>query len=460
MEKGEKKMKKQVIGILFSLLLVIGGCNQAEMIEDENPQQSDVIKIELSDEEILVNGELISEKQENGVYVGNDIVYYEEGTDEAYGEGDESDMHSAEEANQHQVIHITEAGDYVVSGSLSYGQILVDLGEDSKDDPTAVVNLTLDNVDLTSSVASAILVVNAYECADEEVSEVVDLSDAGFNLILADGSINQINGSHVAKIYEEGTSDKKYKYDAAIESLVSFNMKGNGQLNVIADNEGIETGMHLMIDGGVFNIESSDDAFNASEDGISVITINDGEVYANAVLGNEGDGIDSNGWIVINGGTVVAKANAKSADSGLDADNGIYLNGGTVLAFGSMQNGIAVDSQQNYATLNMSQNINENHTIAIKQNDEFIVVFELEDSYSSIIYSSADLSQEDVEFYTVESLEGELKHSLYYDVTDMVIKEQLQNQDGFKPDKERPDEPKRQEPPVEGQKPPVEKPQD
>ena len=31
-------------------------------------------------------------------------------------------MHSAEEANQHQVIHITEAGDYVVSGSLSYGQ--------------------------------------------------------------------------------------------------------------------------------------------------------------------------------------------------------------------------------------------------------------------------------------------------------------------------------------------------
>ena len=89
----------------------------------------------------------------------------------------------------------------------------MDLGEDSKDDPTAVVNLTLDNVDLTSSVASAILVVNAYECADEEVSEVVDLSDAGFNLILADGSINQINGSHVAKIYEEGTSDKKYKYD-------------------------------------------------------------------------------------------------------------------------------------------------------------------------------------------------------------------------------------------------------
>ena len=84
-------------------------------------------------------------------------------------------------------------------------------------------------------------------------------------------------------------------------------MKGNGQLNVEADNEGIETGMHLMIDGGVFNIESSDDAFNASEDGISVITINDGEVYANAVLGNEGDGIDSNGWIVINGGTVLRK---------------------------------------------------------------------------------------------------------------------------------------------------------
>lgn len=60
---------------------------------------------------------------------------------------------------------------------------------------------------------------------------------------------------------------------------------------------------------------------------ISVITINGGTITCDAGNGEEGDGIDSNGWIVINGGTIIASANPSSMDSGVDSDLGIYING-------------------------------------------------------------------------------------------------------------------------------------
>lgn len=62
----------------------------------------------------------------------------------------------------------------------------------------------------------------------------------------------------------------------------------------------------------------------------------------------EGDGIDSNGWLVFNGGTVTTSACATSGDAGIDADMGIHLNGGTVTAGGNMFDRIA-ESQATYA---------------------------------------------------------------------------------------------------------------
>ena len=92
---------------------------------------------------ITVNGKAVATDSSEAVYVGADIVYYEEGKDETYGEGSEEDSHSIEEAAGHTVITITQPGTYEVSGKISSGQIAVDLGEDSKEDSEAVVNLIL-----------------------------------------------------------------------------------------------------------------------------------------------------------------------------------------------------------------------------------------------------------------------------------------------------------------------------
>lgn len=393
-------------------------------------------EIILSDEAVTVDGETASTQEEAAVYTGAEIVYYMEGQDETYGEGEEGEEHSAEEAAKHTVVTITQPGTYIVSGKLSYGQIAVDLGKGAKKDESAVVNLVLDNADITCSVAPAILVYKVYECAEDEVDKAqkdVDTTAAGFNLILADDSVNTITGSHVAKIYKEGTTaeevaagdaKKAHKYDAAIESNMSFNINagtsGNGKLVVNADNEGIETKLHMTINGGDITVNANDDSLNAGEDSVSVITINDGVIICDSGYGDgkEGDGIDSNGWIVINGGYIIACANAKSMDSGVDSDMGVYINGGTLLATGHMYDEIAEESDQNFMVLSFAQEVKEGETVVLTDSDRnAVTAFFAVNDYSIAVFSSPKLEKGTYQLYKADSVEGNLKGSIYTDIT-------------------------------------------
>ena len=117
----------------------------------------DATKIQLSDSKITVDGAAISTDSDQAVYAAHDIVYYEDGKDFTYGEGTEADAHSQEEAQAHTVVHITQPGTYSLSGTLSAGQIAVDLGEDAAEDSGAVVTLILDGVDITCTVAPAVI---------------------------------------------------------------------------------------------------------------------------------------------------------------------------------------------------------------------------------------------------------------------------------------------------------------
>ncbi len=74
------------------------------------------------------------------------------------------DAHTKEEAEEHTVVHISKAGVYSVSGKLSKGQIAVDLGEKSKENPDAKVTLILNGVDITCKVAPAVIFYNVYYC--------------------------------------------------------------------------------------------------------------------------------------------------------------------------------------------------------------------------------------------------------------------------------------------------------
>ena len=220
-EKGDQIMKKIRFFLVpvLAVTIIFTGCSQTASTQDNQTEAFEgAVKIALSDDEITVNGKAVATDSSEAVYVGADIVYYEEGKDETYGEGSEEDSHSIEEAAGHTVITITQPGTYEVSGKISSGQIAVDLGEDSKEDSEAVVNLILNNAEINCSVASSIVVFNAYECGsdkEEDASPDVNTENAGFNLILAKDSENVINGSYVAKIYKDGTTKEDIENDEA-----------------------------------------------------------------------------------------------------------------------------------------------------------------------------------------------------------------------------------------------------
>ena len=275
------------------------------------------------------------------------------------------------------MVNITQPGTYRLSGTLSQGQIRVDLGEDAFEDPNAIVTLILDGTDITCTVAPAILFLNVYECdnqwSTETAAATVDTSAAGANLILEDGTVNNVTGSYVAKICKDTNEEKKlYKQDGAIYSYMSMNVDGGGTLNLSAGNEGLDTELHLTINGGNINILSDNDGINTNEDGVSVTTINGGTLHIIAGLGTEGDGIDSNGYLVINGGTVISSANPKS-DAGLDSDLGSYVNGGTVIALGSTMDWAESDSQQVTMNLQFAAYRDSGDAIAVAKEDGTVV---------------------------------------------------------------------------------------
>ena len=418
-----KNIKKQIY-LLTSLTVIASftfGCSTSKNDNNISPtpnvtsapidnesEEFDGTIISLSDTGVQVNGEDATNDSNNSVVVDSNIVYYEEGHDDTYGAGSQEDAHSTEEAAKHTVVTITKPGTYKVSGQLSYGQIAIDLGEDAKDNPEDVVTLILDNASINCTVAPGIIVYNAYECGDdneETATKDVDTVDAGFNLVLADDSKNEVNGAYVSKIYKEGTTDKLHKYDAAIESKVSFNIngetQGNGKLTVNATNEGIESHLHLTINGGEITINSADDAINTNEDNVSVLTINDGIITCDSGSGSEGDGIDSNGYIVINGGTL--------------------------LATGNMYDEISSDSTQNFVVLGFNEKKADTDLIMIKdENDDPVVAFNAVNDYTMLVYSSPELTDANYTLYQVSSVAGDLNGSIYTNITEFNDPVQLQ----------------------------------
>ena len=336
-------------------------------------------------------------------------------------------MHSAEEAYENAVLHITEAGTYAIEGEW-HGQILIDLGDDAAEDPEAKVTVYLNGADVTCTVAPSIIFKNVYECCgdweDEETHTAsVDTAEAGANVVIVDGSENNFTGTNVFRMFKTKYKDddeqpeygvklqkKARKTDGAFYSYMSMNIdgqaEGSGILNINSGYEGLDSELHLTFNGGIVNIYSQDDSINVNEDGVSTVTVNGGLLHIVSGLGNEGDGIDSNGFLVINGGTVIAAANPRS-DSGLDSDCGTYVNGGTVISFGSTMDWAEADdenaSNTEQVTMNMAFNgYKEAGTALIITDTDGKVVFaydpsedealgEYARSFSGVIISSPEL---------------------------------------------------------------------
>ena len=190
-------------------------------------------------------------------------------------------------------IRINTKGNYLISGSLNDGQIVINVGDD--DD----VRLILNGVDIRCSNSSCIYVINADKC--------IITTTAGSVNTLSDGSN-----------YTYAKPDKE-EPNAAIFSDCDLSINGEGTLDVTGNfGHAIRAKADLKITSGTLYVSAADKGFKAKK----TFSILDGNVTINA----KKDGIDAGSVINIDGGTLTIT----SGDDAVQSDEQIIINDGTV----------------------------------------------------------------------------------------------------------------------------------
>lgn len=250
-------------------------------------------------------------------------------------------------------VTITQSGSYVLDGILADGSIIVDAeGQD--------VELVLSGVDITNSAGPAIVFAQSSHST----------------ITLANGTTNNLFDS----------ATERESYDAALYSVASLTIQGNGSLNIDGTyKEGIATEMHMTIDGWDIAVQSIDDGLNANNDGVSLITINSGTLLIDA----QGDGIDSNGSLTINGGKIITTSALTDASGGLDADGTVLINGGEVVALGARNSLPAIWSTQQSLVISSTGTLTKDTIITIKNGSTTILNYTLPRETLQIVYSSS-----------------------------------------------------------------------
>ena len=319
-------------------------------------------------------------------------------------------------------VEITEPGTYILTGTLSNGQVIVNSSAEGK------VRIVLSNASITNSSGAAIDV----RAADEVV------------VVLAEGTSNSLtDGSG----YDTSGEDAA---DAALFSMADLTIGGTGSLIVTGNTaDGIASKDGLVILGGTITVKAADDGIRgkdylviqdgtldvtSAQDGLKstnetdaqygdivisggTVTVNAGDdgahaegdlaitggtvTIAKSSEGLEGhtitiaggsttvtssdDGLDSNGSITISGGTTTVAGPTGNGNGSLDSNAGITYTGGTLIAAGSAGMAEAPDSG-NYVQANVSAPAGA--TIEVRSGDTVIATYTTIKAVANVVVAS------------------------------------------------------------------------
>ena len=348
---------------------------------------------------------------------------------------------------------IKKAGVYSIKGTLTDGNIFINVDEDKK------VKLLLSGVDICSSKTAPVFIENSNKetklvlmsgtenkLADSSERTSDEDDDDYANATLFSKDDLEICGGGSLDIYAEFGKGIFSKNDVQISSgsinitavddgirgkdsvlisggEVSISCGGDGVSSdsaiaisggklIIKDSyEGLE-GADISVSGGFVDITASDDGINAvAEDddnksafkfgglGENVNTdasfiISGGEIYVDS----GGDGVDSNGAVNMTGGLLVIFGPLSNGDTAFDCQTTSTVTGGTLLAVGSggMVEGIGTASP--YISANVT--ISASTLVTIKdESGKELFAFVTPKEIQNIIFRSADTT--DGKTYTI-----------------------------------------------------------
>lgn len=205
------------------------------------------------------------------------------------------------------VITITSGGTYIISGTLTEGQLVVD-ADDEK------VQLVLDNADITCATSAAIYVKSAGKT-------FITLTEGSENILMNTAEFEAIDDNNI---------------DAVIFSKDDLALNGSGTLTINSENgHGIVSKDDLKITGGTYNITAASHALSG-KDSVRIAAGTFNLVSGKDGIHSENADDSSKGYVYIAGGEFTID----STGDGIDASNIVQIDGGTfdITAGGGVEN--------------------------------------------------------------------------------------------------------------------------
>ena len=336
------KQKLLALATALTLTLTMAGCTAQSTQETESaePQQTQEVQqtenaaggtenVEIPDaaEEVAAFDPEYSDRDKSGAWDESEAVSIalSDGGSTISGEGAEVSGN---------VVTVTQAGVYVLSGLLSNGRIVVEAGDEDK------VQVVLSGASITSSDGPAIWVKSA---------------DKVF-LTLAEGTENALADGETYAAEDDA--------NACVWAECDLTINGSGKLKVQGnDKRGISSKDELIITGGDITVNAVDDGLRG-KDGVGICG---GTMDITA----GGDGLDSNGGLYVTGGTVTVCGPTSGGDGALDYSGDGVITGGTVVALGSqsMAQNFDANSTQASVLVNFDNAIAAGAVITVQDED-------------------------------------------------------------------------------------------
>lgn len=336
---------KRIYRGMFLSLALIAGC---EGVKD-SPSSADEIKDSLSS--TLTEG--------TAIQLGETITIDGEGA-----------------TASDQTVRITQAGTYLISGTLEDGQIQVEVGNQEE------VNLVLNETQISSTTGAPILITQSAkttitlmegtqnvishqmvmndgeEVSKEEKAAIFSQDDLMItgtgsltvdaktyngivsqdDLVIEDGNFVIESANHGLKgkdsvVIEEGTFKMTTKGDAIQSDQGADEEKGfitirGGDFDLVAEQDGIQAQTKLVIEGGTFKIETGGGyEAGAVKETTSQPPFNRGaSATAETATTPSAKGLKAGQELVIEGGSLTIN----SADDALHTNGSLWMNGGEV----------------------------------------------------------------------------------------------------------------------------------
>lgn len=267
-------MKQKALYLLLAglLCLTVSACSATAAAEESTAAAA--FTAEVSDIEINNDGAV--------------RVSLEDGASTADGSGVDIDG---------DTVKITSGGSYILSGTLTDGQLIVDAEDED-------VVLTLSGASISCSDYAAIYVKKSS-------SVTINLEDGTENTLAVSGEYEQTDDNNV---------------DAAVYSKSDLTFTGDGSLLIDAEyGHGIVSKDNLVMAGGAYTITAESHGISGKDsvtitDGTFVITCGEDGVHGS----NDED--DTLGWVSISGGSFTIAA----GDDGIHAETALTVSGGTI----------------------------------------------------------------------------------------------------------------------------------